>query len=116
MPDQKLFSKEFRHNPSIVHQDDHRLWICAGRYTAYLCPLQGEVHEENTAKEWNSKGIALVKLGQYDEAIKFFDKAIEIKPQYAEAWVEKNIILKALGRTAEAEAAFVRAKELGYTG
>lgn len=36
--------------------------------------------------------------------------------QAAEDWFNKGNALKALGRTTEAEAAFAKAKELGYTG
>jgi Flp pilus assembly protein TadD len=45
-----------------------------------------------------------------------FDKAVEINPQLAEAWNCKGIALKALGRNSEADSAFAKAKELGYTG
>jgi Flp pilus assembly protein TadD len=40
--------------------------------------------------------------------------AIEINPQLAETWHNKGNALKALGRTAETDAAFAKAKELGY--
>ena len=32
-----------------------------------------------------NKGVALGKLGRIDEAVKAYDKAIEIKPDFAEA-------------------------------
>ena len=34
---------------------------------------------------WNNRGIALRNLGRYEEAIKSFDKALEIKPDNANA-------------------------------
>jgi len=34
----------------------------------------------------------------------------------AEAWYNKGVALEALGRTSDADAAFAKAKELGYTG
>jgi tetratricopeptide (TPR) repeat protein len=71
---------------------------------------------QQTAEGWFNKGVALADLGKYDEAIRAFDKAIEINPQYVAAWAGKSIVLKALGRTAEADAAFAKVKELGYTG
>ena len=44
------------------------------------------------------------------------EKAIELDPKNAFAWVNKDFALKALGRTTEANAAFAKAKELGYKG
>ena len=44
------------------------------------------------------------------------DKAIELDPNLADAWNNKSEALKALGRTTESNAAFAKAKELGYTG
>ena len=52
------------------------------------------------------------KIGMY-EAIKAFDEAIRLNPNYADVWYNKGIALEGLGRTTEAEAAFARARELG---
>ena len=41
------------------------------------------------------------------------DEAIRLDPNRAEEWAAKGTVLKALGRSAEAEAAFAKAKELG---
>ncbi len=51
-------------------------------------------------------------MGKYDEAIKAYDQAISINPQYANAWNNKGVALQALGRTSEADAAFAKAEEL----
>jgi tetratricopeptide (TPR) repeat protein len=73
-----------------------------------------------SAHACDSKGDALLAWGKYDEAIKAYDKAIEqcqldaMKPMGAEAWYKKGIALQALGHTSEADAAFAKAKELGY--
>ena len=52
----------------------------------------------------------------YDEAIKAYDEATGIDHQYANAWYKKGQALEALGRTADADAAKAKAKELGYKG
>ena len=62
--------------------------------------------------EWSNKGIALGNQGRYDEAIKAYDEAIRLDPKDAMAWIDKGNSLKALGRTAEADAALAKAKEL----
>ena len=41
-------------------------------------------------KGWLIKGRALTKLGKFDEALKAFEKAIEIDPKYALAWNNKG--------------------------
>jgi len=53
-------------------------------------------------------------LGKYDEAIKAYDEAIRTDPNDAVAWNNKGAVLEAVGRTTEADAAFAKAKELGY--
>ena len=42
---------------------------------------------------WNNKGIALYGQGKYDEAIKAYDEAIRLDPNYAMAWNNKGIAL-----------------------
>ncbi len=50
--------------------------------------------------------------GEYEQAIEAFDKAIEIDPQYAEAWVEKGITLECQGKPDEAMKAYNEALRL----
>jgi tetratricopeptide (TPR) repeat protein len=64
---------------------------------------------------WSNKGSVLVAQEKYDNAIKAFDEATRLDPTYSEAWNSKGVALKALGRTTEANDAFAKAKELGYT-
>jgi len=67
-----------------------------------------------SAEDWYNKGVALYYQGTYDEAIDAYDEAIKLNPNYAKAWYYKGLVFKALGRTAEADAAYVKAKELDY--
>ncbi len=71
--------------------------------------------DPNDAKAWNNKGIVLDDLGIYDAAIEAYDEAIRLDPHYAMAWNNKGLALRKLDRTEEAEAAFAKAKELGYS-
>jgi superkiller protein 3 len=79
-----------------------------------------ELNPQAAVFAWLSKGEALNKSKRYDEAVKAYDKAIEqcpldaMKPMGAETWYKKGIALQALGHTSEADAAFAKAKELGY--
>ena len=64
---------------------------------------------------WNNRGISLVMGSEnYVEAIKSFDKAIEIDPNCIEAWVNKANALKLADRETESNAALEKAKRLGY--
>jgi tetratricopeptide (TPR) repeat protein len=45
---------------------------------------------------WYGKGNSLLKLGNYDDSLAAYDKAISFKPDYQNAWDAKCRILKAL--------------------
>jgi tetratricopeptide (TPR) repeat protein len=64
---------------------------------------------------WNNKGPDFEGLKKYDLALEAYEKAIQLKPDYALAWNNKGVALKILGQTTESDAAFAKAKELGYT-
>ena len=53
-----------------------------------------------------SQGAMLAQSGQYDKAMKVFDKAIESNPQNSAAWSCKGITLTMLGKYDEAMKAF----------
>ncbi len=74
-------------------------------------PVQSE-HEPAMATDWYNKGIALYDQGKYDEAIKAYNKAIELNPQYADAWNNKGIALYDQGKYDEAIKACNKAIEL----
>jgi tetratricopeptide (TPR) repeat protein len=70
-------------------------------------------------KTWLNKGYALSYLGEStpsknEEAIRAFDEALRLDPKDSEAWNAKGLALFDLGRTNESNAAFAKAKELGY--
>jgi Flp pilus assembly protein TadD len=62
-------------------------------------------------------GVLLAsELYRYDEAAQAFDGALQANPKDGQVWSLKADALKALGKSVEAEAAYVRAKVLGYKG
>jgi tetratricopeptide (TPR) repeat protein len=75
--------------------------------------LQAQQHDQ--AVEWisraircepkpaylNSLGIVLLRLGRSEDAVKAFDKAVQLKPDGAQAWRHLGYVLSDLGRSAD---------------
>jgi Flp pilus assembly protein TadD len=59
---------------------------------------------------WSNKGVVFFSQGKYDEAIKCYDEAIRLDPNNSEFWHHKGIVLKALGRTTEADACLCQSR------
>lgn len=56
-------------------------------------------------------GLALHMVGEPLRALEAFDQALVINPNYHEAHIHRGLVLNELGRSREAEAAFVAARE-----
>jgi tetratricopeptide (TPR) repeat protein len=61
---------------------------------------------------WYNKGKALYDLNKPIEALKAFDKAIEINPQYEDAWDYEGLTLYRLSKYEDAIKAFDKAIEI----
>jgi tetratricopeptide (TPR) repeat protein len=48
---------------------------------------------------WYSRGVELGELEQYEEAIEYYDRAIELQPDYCEAWHGRGAALYNLGQS-----------------
>ena len=59
-----------------------------------------------------NKGIDLAEQGKYDEAIKYFDGAIETNPRDAKVWYNKGAVLTLQGKYDEAIQAYDRVIEI----
>ncbi len=59
-----------------------------------------------------NKGLEMLKLKKYDDAILYFNKALELNKRYKEAYKEKGGALLTLGRTEEALNCFTVATNL----
>ena len=64
------------------------------------------------AWEWSNKGFSLDSLGRHEEALRCFDKALELDPRDAAVWNNKGTSLGSLGRHEEAIRCYDKALEL----
>lgn len=65
-----------------------------------------------TAEGWSNRGMSLVALGRYPEAIDCCDKALERNPRDAFAWTNKGNALASTERHAEAIGCYDKALEI----
>ncbi|MBI5211117.1 MAG: tetratricopeptide repeat protein [Elusimicrobia bacterium] len=61
----------------------------------------------------NARGTAYSNLGDFSQAIRDYDKAIEIKPAFAEAYLHRGSIYRRLGNYRQAEEDLRTAAKLG---
>jgi tetratricopeptide (TPR) repeat protein len=55
-------------------------------------------YQKENAKRWNDRGVDLYGQGKYDEALKCYNKAIELDPQFSLALYNKKAALFALNQ------------------
>lgn len=80
--------------------------IIAGQ--VYALPEHGK---ELRAWHWGNKGLALFNLKRYEEAIRCYDRALEINPELP-VWANKGLALGGLKRYEEAIRCYDRGLEL----
>jgi tetratricopeptide (TPR) repeat protein len=68
---------------------------------------------KKSAKEWDEKGVTLYNLGEYEDAIKCYNKALETSPNYAFLWKDKGDSLCKLGGYEESFKCYKKASDLG---
>jgi tetratricopeptide (TPR) repeat protein len=76
-------------NRAGLYGDEERLW-------------QDNLSKNPAAVVYNALGVARSCTGRHEQALESFDAAIRLKPELAEAWVNRAAALDALGRLEEA--------------
>ena len=64
------------------------------------------------AEDWNEEGARVYNYGDHKGALKCYDKAIEINPEYALAWNNKGEVLFRLDKNEEAMKCYDKAIEI----
>jgi predicted Zn-dependent protease len=65
---------------------------------------------------WHALGMALMKLGRFNEAIEAGKKAVELRPNDQIGWTSLSLFYNRAGNIKEAEAAGAKAKILSWGG
>lgn len=65
---------------------------------------------------WHALGMALMKLGRFEEAIGAGTKATQLRPNDQIAWTSLSLFHNRVGNIKEAEAAGTKAKILSWGG
>ena len=60
------------------------------------------IRQSPKAEYLSSLGTTLRRQGRFEEALKTFDKAVQLKPEDAELWINLGTVLAELGRPADA--------------
>jgi tetratricopeptide (TPR) repeat protein len=68
-----------------------------------------------TAKDYFKLGEKRYALGDFDDALEWYDKAIKIQPEYKAAWTAKALMLAELERFDEAIVSFEHALKIDDT-
>lgn len=65
---------------------------------------------------WHALGMALMKMGKYEEAIMCGKRSVELRPNDQLAWSSLSLFYVRAGNIPEAEAAGGKARILGWGG
>jgi tetratricopeptide (TPR) repeat protein len=74
--------------------------------------LTDDLLADTSADGWFKKGNELLENRNNEEAVEAYDKALEVKPDFAEAHYNRGVALSDLGRNEEAVHAYKKAIEL----
>src|SRR3989442_4249927 len=61
---------------------------------------------------WNNKGVALSRMGRFEDADRCHAQATKLRPEYVAAWLNRGEVLARLGDRAEAQRCLERARAI----
>lgn len=93
--------------------------LTAGLFLLFLCGGPALAQTDDAFGDGSPDPVKLFERGQnahahgeFLEALEFYEEAIKVRPEFAEAEFQRGNVLVALGRSKEGESAFRRAIEL----
>ena len=91
---------------------DYRRLTESQEYTRALAAAEEIVELRGAPSDWMAKGKTEIEIGQFEEALASFEKALELDAEDAAAWRNRGFALGNLGRNEEALASFEKTLEL----
>ena len=93
-----------------------RCYMASRQYgDAYLAYNEAVNCEPNEPRIWVSLGVLYYAHGQYKESLGMFARALRLKPDCVEAWYNLGVVYEVNGSQLEAEKAYEKAKENGFS-
>jgi tetratricopeptide (TPR) repeat protein len=71
-----------------------------------------EIQAEDLSATLDTEGMALAGLGKYEEALGYINRSLDLEPLNSIVWIHKGDLLKAMGKQADADAAYAQAKQV----
>jgi Flp pilus assembly protein TadD len=70
--------------------------------------------KEDFYPAWIGKGLALIELKRYREALSALDRTKALQPQDPLVWANRGYVFEQLGKPQEARASYQKAEALGF--
>ena len=116
---QKIIGDSYYHLSLYKNSSEENLNKSLAAYEKILTFYNNDISQTEDALKnshisdaYRDSGIKYKNQGNYDEAIKSFDKAIETNPQDSGAWIDKGVFLFSRGNYDEAMKCFDKAIEI----
>ncbi|MDP3143723.1 MAG: tetratricopeptide repeat protein [Candidatus Omnitrophota bacterium] len=77
-----------------------------------IFPVSSFAITKNQAVEYREKGLKAQQLGDYDTALSYYQKSVELDPQYAVVYNDLGVVYESRGMLELAERHYLRAIEL----
>ena len=91
---------------------DFRSCVSKGDYESALHVTEELVAIRGQSADLRRQGIYLSRLDRHEDALAAFDKALQVDPHNADAWISRSVELRMLNRDEDALAALDKAVEL----
>jgi tetratricopeptide (TPR) repeat protein len=87
---------------NIYNVEAARIPALPGAMILVVLLLCSPVAAADLAEQYYGDGVNFSNAGQYSEALASYDKAVFIRPNHADAWINRGVALENLGRYSEA--------------